>query len=168
MGNNKRSFLSGADRRYAATGDDAGGGEKPRCAKTIEPMTKTLSTILINKEQMIATVVGWIDKIAALLTSEVGRLRMRQDIRMRPQLGTIEVMKVIAAAEAGHQDADIALRQLGVEMLDRGEMRRCATTCNAPWSRRSSITRRGQMSRIPGPGTLPSRSWSIWRSAAGA
>ena len=31
-------------------------------------------------------------------------------------------MKVIAAAEAGHQDADLALRQLGVEMLDRGEM----------------------------------------------
>jgi hypothetical protein len=31
-------------------------------------------------------------------------------------------MHVIAAAEGGHQDADIALREVGVEMLDRGEM----------------------------------------------
>lgn len=36
--------------------------------------------------------------------------------------GTIETLKVVTAAEQGHQDADLALRELGAEMLDRGEM----------------------------------------------
>jgi hypothetical protein len=77
--------------------------------------------MVTSKEQMITTVAGWIDKVAVMLTSEAGRLRMRRDIRERLDGGTIETMHVIAAAEAGHADADLALRELIAVKLDRRE-----------------------------------------------
>ena len=81
----------------------------------------TLPMMLTNKEQMIMVVVGWIDKVAVMLTSEAGRLRLRRDIRERLQQGTIEVMRVIKAAEHGHADADLALRELIAVKIDRRE-----------------------------------------------
>lgn len=71
---------------------------------------------------MVDTVALWIDRVAALLTSEAGHLYLRRDISERLRQGTIETLKVVAAADEGHQDADLALRELGAEMLDRGEM----------------------------------------------
>jgi cytosine/adenosine deaminase-related metal-dependent hydrolase len=64
----------------------------------------------------------WVDRVAELLTAETARLTLRNHIREMVRAGTIEIMQVIAAARAGHADADLALRQLGVELLDRGEM----------------------------------------------
>jgi hypothetical protein len=82
----------------------------------------TLAMMLVDEKKMVATVVHWIDLVGQIMTSEAGRLILRRDIHERLRAGTIPTMEVIAAAEGGHQDADIALRRLGVEMLDRGEM----------------------------------------------
>jgi hypothetical protein len=73
-------------------------------------------------DTMVDTVTCWVDRVAAALTSEFGHRLLRNDIRGRLQAGTIETLKLIAAAEQGHQDADLALREFGAEMLDRGEM----------------------------------------------
>ena len=73
-------------------------------------------------DTMADTVAHWGDIVAKALTSDAGRLRLRIDIRQRLQLGTLETLKVIEAAEQKHGDADLALRELGAEMLDRGEM----------------------------------------------
>ena len=64
----------------------------------------------------------WVDRVAELLTAETARLTLRNHIREMLRQGTIPTMQVIAAARAGHADADLALRQLGVEMLDAGVM----------------------------------------------
>jgi hypothetical protein len=85
-------------------------------------MTKLPRLAQAEIDTMVDTVVHWVELIDRLLTSEAGRLRLRIDIRERLKQGTIETLKVIAAAEQGHQDADLALRELGAEMLDRGEM----------------------------------------------
>ncbi len=82
----------------------------------------TLPALIDDEEVMVDTVVHWIDLVAQVLTSEAGHRRLQYDIRERLRLGTLETVKVIAAAEAGHQDADLALRQFGAQMLDRGEM----------------------------------------------
>jgi hypothetical protein len=81
-------------------------------------MTTLPATI---EDEMVNTIVHWIDLVAAALTSEAGRLRLRHDIRERLRQGTIPTMQVIAAARAGHQDADLALRELIAEMIDRKE-----------------------------------------------
>ena len=85
-------------------------------------MTKLPTLAQTEIDAMVETVAHWVDLVAAALTSEVGHLRLRNDIRELLRQGTIETLKVIAAAEQGHQDADLALRELGAEMLDRGEM----------------------------------------------
>ena len=59
--------------------------------------------------------------LAELLTSDAGRLVLRNRIRGQLHQGTIATMKVIEYAEAGHQDADRALRELAIEMIGRRE-----------------------------------------------
>jgi hypothetical protein len=81
----------------------------------------TLPMVLADEEKMVATVVHWIDLVGRIMTSEAGRLMMRNDIHERLRAGTIPTMEVIWAAEAGHQDADLALRQLIAEKIDRRE-----------------------------------------------
>jgi hypothetical protein len=73
-------------------------------------------------DTMVNTVAHWVDVVGAMLTSDAGHLLLRNHIRRMLREGAIETLKVIAAAEQGHRDADLALRELGAEMLDRGEM----------------------------------------------
>jgi hypothetical protein len=80
----------------------------------------TLPATLAEAEA-IDTVTQWVDRVAAALTSEASRLVLRNHIRAMLRESTIQTMQVIAAARAGHQDADIALRELAIETLDRGE-----------------------------------------------
>ncbi|MGC2825112.1 MAG: hypothetical protein WA322_12900 [Pseudolabrys sp.] len=84
-------------------------------------MTKLPMLAQTDVDAMVDTVVGWVDRVAAILTSEAGRLRLRNDIRERLRQGTIPTMQVIKAARAGHEDADWALRKLIAEMIDRNE-----------------------------------------------
>jgi len=67
------------------------------------------------------TVAEWVNKVGDRLTSEGSRLALRHYIREMVRSGTIPTMRVIAAARDGHEDADFALRELAVEMLDRHE-----------------------------------------------
>lgn len=74
-----------------------------------------------EEDEMVDKIVVWIDHIAAAFTSESGRIVLRNALRQNLQAGTIQAMEVITAADAGHADADIVLRQLIAEMIDRRE-----------------------------------------------
>lgn len=56
---------------------------------------------------VIDTLCHWHDLIGAAMTSEAGRRILQEDIYKRLQAGTLPTASVIAAAEAGHQDADL-------------------------------------------------------------
>lgn len=76
----------------------------------------------IDKDAAVDQIAHWIDLITVALTTEASRAKMRAHIQHCLAAGTIPTMQVIEAARAGHEDADFALRQLVVEMLDRGEL----------------------------------------------
>jgi hypothetical protein len=71
--------------------------------------------------EAVDIIAHWVDLIAKMLTTEAAHRVLRKHIREMVRQGTIPTMQVIAAARAGHQDADLALRELAVETLDRGE-----------------------------------------------
>ncbi len=73
-----------------------------------------------TKEQMIATVTGWVDGIADRLTVEAGRLPLRNAIRSAVRDGTLPTLAVIKAAER-YREVDIALRELIAEGLDQDD-----------------------------------------------
>ena len=83
-------------------------------------MTKLPAPIVVEAE-VIDTVTHWTDRVSALLTTEAARTVLRNHIREMVRAGTLPTMKVIAAARAGHQDADVALRELITETIDRKE-----------------------------------------------
>jgi hypothetical protein len=70
---------------------------------------------------MVDTVAHWIDLVGEALTADAARLTLRRFIRETLRQGTIPTMQVIAAAEAGHQDADMALREAAAEYISRRE-----------------------------------------------
>jgi hypothetical protein len=76
---------------------------------------------LISEPDAIDTIIGWIDRVAEKLTAEASRLTLRAHIRERVREGTLPAMQVIAAARAGHGDADLSLREVITEMIDRDE-----------------------------------------------
>lgn len=81
-----------------------------------------MTRLIVVEEEMIDTVAHWIDQVSALLTTEAARIVLRDHIRAMVRAGTLPTMQVIEAARAGHEEADMALRELSVEMLDRGEL----------------------------------------------
>jgi hypothetical protein len=82
-------------------------------------MTKLPATFA--EADMVDTVRGWVGLVRDAMTAEAGRRVLRAHICDMLRRGTIPTMQVIAAAEAGHQDADMALRQLAAEHIDRRE-----------------------------------------------
>jgi hypothetical protein len=62
----------------------------------------------------------WYELVGGLMTSDAGRRIVREDICKRLQAGTLETAWVIAAANAGHQDADLALRAFASTFMDQG------------------------------------------------
>jgi hypothetical protein len=86
-------------------------------------MTNPLPTLIEAEiDMMVDTVAHWVDVVGAMLTSDAGHLLLRNHPRKMLREGVVETLKVVTAAEQGHQDADLALRELGAEMLDCGEM----------------------------------------------
>jgi hypothetical protein len=77
--------------------------------------------VTVVEAEAVPIICHWIDLVAQLLTSDAARLVLRNHIRERLRQGTIPRMQVIAAAEAGHQDADLALRELAAEHISRRE-----------------------------------------------
>jgi hypothetical protein len=67
---------------------------------------------------MVDAVRGWVELVHEMLTAEAGRAMLRSYIRDMLRRGTIATLQVIAAAEAGHQDADMALREVAAEHID--------------------------------------------------
>src|SRR6266511_3346694 len=68
---------------------------------------------------MVDTVGHWVELVGEAMTAEAARTTLRNYIRGMLRRGTIPTMRVIAAAEAGHQDADMALREVAAEYIDR-------------------------------------------------
>jgi len=69
--------------------------------------------------EAVPVIAGWFDRVADLMTSEEGRLRLRASILEKLQAGTISRMRVIAAADTGDLDAIEVLRTLEIEYMGR-------------------------------------------------
>ena len=82
-------------------------------------MTQLPTTV--DENVMVETVAHWFDLAAELLSTENSRRYMQAQLKRLIRQGTIEAARVIAWANDGWADADIALRQLCSEMIDRGE-----------------------------------------------
>lgn len=75
-----------------------------------------------SQDEAVEVIMEMIDRIAEKITSDAGRKTLREYIQKKLREGTLAIMDVIAAARAGNDDADVVLRELAIEMLDRGEM----------------------------------------------
>lgn len=71
--------------------------------------------------EAVDTIAHWIDLLAQLLTTDAAHAVLRNHIQELLRRGTLGTMRVIAAAEAGHRDADLALRALAAEYISRRE-----------------------------------------------
>jgi len=72
------------------------------------------------RAEVVGVIDHWYSLVAELMTSEAGRRIMREDICRRLQAETLDVSAVIAAANAGHQDADLAIRAYAATFADEG------------------------------------------------
>jgi hypothetical protein len=68
-----------------------------------------------DQAEAVETISRWIDVIAVGLRSDSSHLLVRDAIRDILRKGTILLMRVITAAEAGYRDADLALREEAAE-----------------------------------------------------
>ena len=76
----------------------------------------------IDEKAAVDIIVGWIDQVAERLKSERGHRDMRDRIRDRLlRQEAVPRMQVIAAAEGGNLDADLAVRELATEYISRRE-----------------------------------------------
>jgi hypothetical protein len=83
-------------------------------------MTNLPETIV--EAEAVDTIIHWLDLFEEILTTEAARAVLRNHIRERLfRQEVIPRMQIIAAAEAGHQDADLALRELAAEYISRRE-----------------------------------------------
>jgi len=82
-------------------------------------MTQLPTTV--DENVMVETVAHWFDLAVELLSTENSRRYMQAQLKRLIRQGTIEAARVIAWANDGWADADIALRHLCGEMIDRGE-----------------------------------------------
>jgi hypothetical protein len=65
-----------------------------------------------SEDQAVELITQWIDRMAEKITSDQARKTLREYIQKKLRDGTLATMDVIAAARAGNDDADIALREL--------------------------------------------------------
>ena len=82
-------------------------------------MTNKLPVVTLLVAEAVDTIAGWIDRVKDKLESETGRQVLRTTIVEKLRAGAVSRIKVIAAAEAGHQDADLALREFAAECISR-------------------------------------------------
>ena len=75
----------------------------------------------IDEAEAVETISRLIDVIAAGLRSDTSRLLVHDAIREGLRKGTIPLMRVIAVAEDGYRDADLALRAEAAECINRRE-----------------------------------------------
>jgi hypothetical protein len=81
--------------------------------------TPDLPATVIEAEA-VDTIAHWVDLVGEWLTTEASRRVLRHNIRdrlLRQEAG--QTMQVIDMAEGGHQDADLALRELAAEYISR-------------------------------------------------
>ena len=69
-------------------------------------MTNPLPTLIEAEiDMMVDTVAHWVDVVGAMLTSDAGHLLLRNHPRKMLREGVVETLKVVTAAEQGHQGA---------------------------------------------------------------
>jgi hypothetical protein len=73
-----------------------------------------------DESSAIATIAGWIDCIAAKISTEQSRRAVRDQIKDMLQSGTLPRLKAVELARE-YADVDAALREHVIEMMDRGE-----------------------------------------------
>ena len=71
-------------------------------------------------DEITTTLEHWYELVGGLMTSDAGRRIVREDIGRGLAAGTLETAWVIEAANAGHQDADLALRVYAATYADQG------------------------------------------------
>jgi hypothetical protein len=88
-------------------------------------MTKRLPPpARFNEAEAVASITGWIDIVAELLTKEASRARLREGLRAGIETGSLTLERLIEMADAGQPDADAALRDHLVTLNERGEIDR--------------------------------------------
>ena len=75
----------------------------------------------LSESDMIDTVTRWFDLASVMMNTDNSRLAVQAWLKALIRQGTIPAVRVIEWANGGVADADIALRQIAAEMLDRGE-----------------------------------------------
>jgi hypothetical protein len=82
-------------------------------------MTQLPATLV--EAEMVKTIAHWLDLADVMLRTENSRRLMLSHLKQLIRQGTIPALRVISWANSGHEVADIALREIAAEMLDRGE-----------------------------------------------
>jgi hypothetical protein len=86
-------------------------------------MTKRLPAIVPSLDPLIiSTIEHWYDLLAEAMTSEAGRAFMQQEFLRQLELSdaaTLPTAEIIAAAEAGNEAADRALRVYAMTRMDQ-------------------------------------------------
>lgn len=85
------------------------------------PPTIAEAEASLRDAEKIGVVSHWFDLVTELLQKESSHLYMQARLKALIRQGTIPTVKVIGWANDGAADADIALRQVAAEMIDRGE-----------------------------------------------
>jgi hypothetical protein len=75
----------------------------------------------IDEAEVVETISRWIDVLAEGLRSDTSHLLVRNAIRDILRRGANPLMRVIAVAETGYRDADLALRAEAAECTNRRE-----------------------------------------------
>ena len=75
----------------------------------------------LSESDMTDTVAHWFDLATVMMNTDNSRLAVQAWLKTLIRQGTIPAVRVIEWANGGAADADIALRQVAAEMLDRGE-----------------------------------------------
>lgn len=75
----------------------------------------------ISEKQMIKETGAMVERVVGFMTGEFGRKALREGFKQMILTGAIPTMKVIEAARDGHEDADLALREMIIEMINRHE-----------------------------------------------
>jgi hypothetical protein len=90
-------------------------------AKSKLPPTIVEAQAALIEAEMIGVVSHWFDLITELLQTEASHLYMQARLKALIRQGTIPTVQVIGWANEGAADADIALRQVAAEMIDKAE-----------------------------------------------
>jgi hypothetical protein len=86
-------------------------------------MARRTNMPTVAADAITATILHWYDDlIGRVMTAEASRALVRRDLVERLTRGTLDIAWVIEAANAGHRDAELALRAYAATFVDQGRL----------------------------------------------